>query len=62
MGRVIHLDKGSKKRIQRIRWTPSEKMTLALLFLVLGVFCILVGLWDAFHAVFDSAVSRGSFR
>jgi|HubBroStandDraft_5_1064220.scaffolds.fasta_scaffold23175_1 hypothetical protein len=62
MGRVIHLDKGSKKRIQRIRWTCTQRMTLALLFLVLGVFCILVGLWDAFHYVLDPAVSRGSFR
>lgn len=62
MGRVIHLDKGSKKRIQRIRWTSTERMTLALLFLALGVFCILVGLWDAFHDVLDSTISRGAFR
>ena len=62
MGRIIHLDKGSKKRIQRIRWTLTERMTLALIFLVLAVFCILIGLWDASHYALDSAVSGVNLR
>ena len=62
MGRIIYLDKGSKKRMQRIRWTHTERMTLAVLFVILGVFCILVGLWDASSSALDSAISGVSLR
>jgi hypothetical protein len=62
MGRILHFDKGSKKRMQKIRWTCTERTTLALLFFVLCVFCIMIALWDASHYALDSAVSKGSLR
>lgn len=62
MARVIDFDRGSKKRMQKIRWTLSEKATLLLLFLLLGVFCVLIGLWDASHHTVDSTESGVNLR
>lgn len=43
MSRVINFDKGSKRRINQIRWTPSEiasAILLSLMLLALGVLFI----------------------
>jgi hypothetical protein len=49
MSRMIYFDKESKRRIRRIRWTPIEKTTATVLFVILGVLSILFGLWYASH-------------
>jgi len=49
MSRVINLDKGSKGRIRRIRWTFAEKASAGVLSLVLIALCILIALWNASH-------------
>jgi hypothetical protein len=62
VARVINFDRGSKKRMQRIRWTLSEKAAFVLLFLFLGGFCVLIGLWDASNYVVDPTVSGANLR
>jgi hypothetical protein len=62
VARVINFDRGSKKRMQRIRWTPCEKAAFILLFLSLGVFCVLIGLWDASSYAVDPTVSGANLR
>lgn len=52
MSRVITFDKGSKRRLQRIRWNAAEKTTLVLLFLLLAGLGVTLALWTASRATF----------
>jgi hypothetical protein len=45
--RVINFDKGSKRRLQGIRWNRIEIIWAALLSLIMIATCILAGLWFA---------------
>ena len=45
--KVISFDKGSKKQLQRIRWSRSEITSAVLLTLILSVACIWVAFWYA---------------
>lgn len=47
MPRVITLDKGSKRALRGIRWSRSERLSAAALFLLLVGFCIAVALWSS---------------
>jgi hypothetical protein len=47
--RVIDFNRGSKRRLRQIRWTWSERTSVALLFLSLLTLCILYVLWDLRH-------------
>ena len=49
MSRVITFDKGSKRRINQIRWKLREVISVfALTLIVLGL-CVLLGLWEVSH-------------
>ncbi len=50
MSRMINQDKGSKRRVRRIRWTRGELVTAVLLFLVLAGEAIIVTLWLMGHS------------
>jgi hypothetical protein len=43
-------DKGSKRRVRRIRWSRGEIVTAVLLFLVLTAEAIIVTLWLMGHS------------
>ena len=45
--RVINFDKGSKKQLQKIRWTRAEIVSLVLLTSILSVACIWAAFWYA---------------
>ena len=47
---MIHQDKGSKRRVRRIRWTRGEMVTAVLLFLVLATEAVIVTLWLMGHS------------
>ncbi len=47
--KVITLDKGSKKKLQKIRWTRSEIASAALLTFVMIVACIWAAFWYSSH-------------
>ena len=49
MSRMMNQDKGSKRRVRRIRWTHGELVTAVLLLLVLATEAILVTLWLMGH-------------
>jgi hypothetical protein len=49
VSRIINQDKGSKRRVRRIRWTRGEIVTAVLLLLVLAAEAILVALWVMGH-------------
>jgi hypothetical protein len=49
VSRFINQDKGSKRRVRRIRWTQGEIVTAVLLFLVLTVEAVIVTLWLMGH-------------
>ena len=44
---VITFDKGSKRKLRRARWTASERLRAAALFLFLIGFGLTVALWSA---------------
>lgn len=46
MLRVISFDKGSKRRLRQVRWRPFEKVSAAVLLLILSILCVLVALCD----------------
>lgn len=49
MSRVITFDKGSKRRMNQIRWKLREVISVfALTLIVLGL-CVLLGLWEVSH-------------
>jgi hypothetical protein len=43
-------DKGSKRRVRRVRWTRGELISALLLFLVLAMEAIIVALWLRGHS------------
>lgn len=47
MSRVISFDKGSRRRIQEIRWKRVEIISAVLLLLILSSVCIFVAFWEA---------------
>jgi hypothetical protein len=49
MAKVIHFDKGSKRRLRLIRWTSLETTSAALLFALLVSLCVAAALWEAAH-------------
>jgi hypothetical protein len=49
VSRMMNRDKGSKRRVRRIRWTRGETVTAVLLLLVLVTEAILVTLWLMGH-------------
>ena len=50
MSRMTNQDKGSKRRVRRVRWTRGELITALLLFLVLAMETIIVALWLTGHS------------
>jgi hypothetical protein len=46
---VINFDKGSKKQLQRIRWTRAEITSAVLLTFVMIVACIWAAFWYSSH-------------
>ncbi len=51
MSRMKHQDKGSRRRVRRIRWTRGELVTAVLLFLVLAMESVMVTLWLMGHSI-----------
>jgi hypothetical protein len=49
VSRMMNQDKGSKRRVRRIRWTRGEIVTAGLLFLALAAEAIIVTLWLTGH-------------
>jgi hypothetical protein len=50
MSRAIYFDRGSKRRVRRIRWRPFEVVTALLFALGVTVFSIYIALWMMSHA------------
>jgi len=50
VSRLTNQDRGSKRRVRRIRWTSGEWVTALLLFLVLAMETIMVTLWLMGHS------------
>jgi hypothetical protein len=50
VSRTINQDKGSKRRVRRIRWTRGEMVTAVLLLLVLALEAVVVTLWLMGHS------------
>lgn len=49
MPRTLTLDKGSKRKLRGIRWTPAERISAVVLFLLLAAVCIFAALWVVYH-------------
>jgi hypothetical protein len=49
MSRAMYFDRGSKRRVQRIRWKPFEVATAILFALGLTGFSIYVAVWMLSH-------------
>jgi hypothetical protein len=47
--KVITLDKGSKRKLQKIRWTRAEIVSAVLLTFILSLACIWAAFWYASH-------------
>jgi hypothetical protein len=50
VSRMINQDRGSKRRVRRIRWTHGEIVTAVLLLLVLATEAVVVTLWLMGHS------------
>ena len=50
VSRLMNQDKGSKRRVRRVRWTRGEMVTAFLLFLVLTMETVIVTLWLMGHS------------
>jgi hypothetical protein len=50
VSRMMSQDKGSKRRVRRVRWTRGEMVTAVLLLLVLAMEAIMVTLWLMGHS------------
>jgi hypothetical protein len=46
---VINFDKGSKKKLQKIRWKRIEIISAVFLLIFLLAACVLLALWYASH-------------
>jgi hypothetical protein len=51
MPRVIDLNRGSKKRIDQIRWKPLEVISVVLLFLVVSILGVFLAIWSVLSNV-----------
>jgi hypothetical protein len=60
--KVITFDKGSKKKIQRIRWTRMELVSAVVLSIFLMAACVLVVLWYASHDRDESQIPSLEIR
>lgn len=49
MSRVITLDKGSKRRMNQIRWKLREVISAVFLSLIVLGLCALVAFWEVSH-------------
>jgi len=58
MSRVINFDKGSKRRIQQIRWSRFEIFTAVLLCVIVLSLGLLFVLWEASHDSVQSWVHQ----
>jgi hypothetical protein len=47
--RVITFDRGSKRRIQEIRWKPIQIVSAILLVFIAIALCIVLAFWEASH-------------
>ena len=66
--RVITFDRGSKRRIQEIRWKPIQILSAILLMFLAIALCIVLAFWEASHYLvqpktpqFEPAARMGSF-
>ena len=50
MSRAMYFEKGSKRRVRRIRWKPVEMLTALLFALGVTVFSIYIALWLMSHS------------
>jgi hypothetical protein len=50
MARAMYFDRGSKRRVQRIRWKPLEVVTAILFAMVVTALSIYVALWMLGHS------------
>ena len=46
---TVNFDKGSKRKMQQIRWRPLEIISLVLVLLVTLTITVMVGLWEISH-------------
>lgn len=49
MSRVITLDKGSKRRMKKIRWKIREVISAVFLSLIVLGLCVLLAVWELSH-------------
>jgi hypothetical protein len=49
MSRVITFDKGSKRRLKRIRWKAGEIVGAVLLSLIVSLLGLSLAVWEASH-------------
>jgi hypothetical protein len=47
--RIITFDRGSKQRIQEIRWRPLQILSAILLLLIAITLCIVLAFWEVSH-------------
>ena len=47
--RVITFDRGSKRRIQEVRWKPLQILSAILLLFIAIALCIVLAFWEASH-------------
>jgi hypothetical protein len=50
VGGEIQLGKGSKRKIQLVRWSRSEKVSIAVLFIVVVVETVFIAVWLMGHS------------
>lgn len=50
MAGEINLGKGSKRKVRLVRWSRSEKVSMAVLFLVVLVETVFIALWLMGHS------------
>jgi hypothetical protein len=46
---AINLGKGSKRKVQLVRWGRSEKVSIAVLFIVVVIETIFIAVWLMGH-------------
>jgi len=49
MSRVITFDKGSKRRMNQIRWKLREVISLVFLSLIILGLCVWLAVWEVSH-------------
>jgi hypothetical protein len=49
--RLIDLNKGSKRRINQIRWKPIEVITALLILLTVSILGIVLAIWSVLNHV-----------